>query len=106
MNYELWSQLQQFAPGAYKILYRRLFFRSRSEKLQAQNIIKKLKPLPTQPQMGVAWFPVVNDKTVPIGVLGQIHAGFDQPIGMLSSQYRNEKQKELRSIPILEEWFL
>ena len=105
MNYELWSQLQQFAPGAYKNSLLTAVFRSRSEKIQAQNIIKRLKSLPTQPQVGVAWFPVVNDKIVPIGVLGQIHAKFDSPIGMLPAQYMNEKRQALRSIPILEEWF-
>ena len=73
MNYELWSQCSNCR--AYKILYRRLFF-VRVLKTSSSKYYKKLKPLSTQPQVE-CWFPVVNDKTVPIGVLGQIHAEFD-----------------------------
>jgi hypothetical protein len=105
MNYELWSQIQQFAPGAYKNSLQTAVFRSRAEKIQVQNILKNVKSLPSNPEVGLAWFPVVNDKTIPIGVLGQIRAILDPQHIFSSSKYGSDVRRKLQRIPILEDWF-
>ena len=103
-GHELWSELQKFAPGSYKNALQTTIFNSRAETLQVQSILKNIIPLPIEPEVGVVWFPIVHDKTIPIGVLGQVRAILDIHNIFPSAQY-SQDGKKLKKIPILEQWF-
>ena len=93
-----WSEIQRYAPGSYKQALLSEFFFSLAERKQASALAQSIKLHPSQPRLGEAWFPTVQDTPLPFGILIKIQ--------ILSEHLTTIHERNQLETKAIEHWML